>query len=264
MDFSGMSQPGGGGLPSGVRGDMLRHNGSAYASLAMLTAYDWFKNAFVPARALANFGAETINSSTARVFGLIQSSTTVGSHARSEDGDGYFTKYTSGSTIGNTALQQYTNAFQRRFDARAIVKFALESVADIRMWICATDQSNATVFGNDDPGGELCGLRFSTNVPDTNFLFAVNDGGTIVTEDTGRAADTAVYYYIYEVDNSVPQIRMLLLDSSFTELADHTFTADLPAETQDMKHMQGLATLAASAKVFRHYGIFYQNQWKGP
>lgn len=264
LSFGSIGQPAGGGLPTGVQGDMLRHNGSAYASLAMLTDYDWFNNASVPFALLGTFGADATNESGVRQFGLIQSASSGGSTAEANDAEGFFETYTTGTVIGNLAFQQYASTFQRRFDARRITKFSLPSVADIRMRVATADQNNNVVFGNDDPSANMVSLRFSTNIPDTNFMFEVQDGSTLNEEDTGVAADTAVHYFVYEVDNSVPEVREILLDANFAEQAIHTFTANLPGETTTARSMHGLATLASSAKVFRHYFTAIQNHWKGP
>lgn len=73
----------------------------------------------------------------------------------------------------------------------AFFNFGLNKTANIRAWIGLTDQAGATMSQSDTPGGNHCGFRFSSVVPDAHWIAECTKSGVITTVDTGVAVNTS-------------------------------------------------------------------------
>jgi hypothetical protein len=186
------------------------------------------------------------------------------SSTSSDDNEGKYFQQSTAASVGSLAqinMDLAKAAFKRIYSSIVIWRFNLVSVADVRFRVGFS--SSSTPCSADDPSAHLATMRFSTTVPDTNFVFETKDGSTLATSDSGIAGDTSVHYIVGTLDNSVPNATLTLYNASGTQQATHTFTANLPGETTRLTPYCGLTAQAATAKSVNHYTAYGINRISG-
>jgi len=171
------------------------------------------------------------------------------------DSDGLFLKQDTASTINHRAITDMRGFVHRlEFNPEVLIKFKIPNLTNVRFYAAFVDTlAFNTLISSDDPSAEFSGIRFSTSVPDTNFIFATKDGTTLTTQDSGVAVTTEAYYLKMQFDTSVPKINLALFSGNFTQLASHTFTTNLPAAATDLGIGCGIENLTAASRSIQQY-----------
>lgn len=191
------------------------------------------------------------------VWGTLNNSI-LGISSSGNTASGYFRSQATTAVLNAQAGIDQLTGTQRRFNMKLLMEFSFEITTVARYWVGLSSVGLATTLASDSPAASLAALRFSTNVPDTNFILAVKDGTTINTFDTTIAVDTSVHYLLIEIDDSIPNVKMQLFNTSFISEASNTFTTNLPAQTTDMFIQYGIQTLEGVAKTIDFYGFISQ------
>jgi hypothetical protein len=125
-----------------------------------------------------------------------------------------------------------------------------DGVTSRRLFIGYTDQTTATMGGNDDPPGAHCaGLQYSSARGDTTYQFIVKDAITLGIQDSGVSViANAVQHFLILMEAT--EIRFTLLNNLYVPQVTRTFTANLPGLTQSMRQMTVLQNLAGGAPRF--------------
>lgn len=207
-------------------------------------------------------GGYSVDGTAAAGWGfLLPSGSVYSTVTKAVDSDGLHAQLNTSSTNGNAAYFQNTAAVtERDVSPILVVKFAITSTASIRFFAGLSSVIAATMLGADDPVAEYAGLQYSTNRGDTNWQFVSKDGTTQNKVDSGQAASTSIFYVRITVDESVPNVKVELLDSTFAVLASNTFTSNLPAAATDLRVVVGCTTLTTASKGVKHYGGTALNQ----
>lgn len=142
----------------------------------------------------------------------------------------------------------YSGAEIGSIDNQGIWHFVMKtggSIATQRIWIGA---GNAGLTNEDTPtAGNVLAFRYSTSVPDTNWIAVSVDGAASVgTTDTGVAVATDTRYY-FKIDMRDPTSVKYYINGSLVA----TRTTQLPAASGTMGFTMFLRNLAAGTKDIR-------------
>lgn len=190
--------------------------------------------------------------------GLHKGVTTTGTLAQTSSATGQYTQFTSGTTSGNEAGVETTNALVRRtYRTWLLTKFSLPSIANIRMFIGFTDQSLATMVSADDPAGNYVGIQFSSDRGDTTWQHVKKNGTTQTKTDTTITADTAVWNT--RVFAYAGGIIVQLFNSTFVHQKLTAYITSNPATATQFRYVAGIETRTSAAKDL----IFYYSYMAG-
>lgn len=115
-----------------------------------------------------------------------------------------YTNYVSAATTNSDAgLNGLANIHATKA-FRLVCRVAPQESAVERIWVGLFGQSSPNVMGSDTGStGHVCAFRFSTNVPDTNWMCVTRDGTTANAEDSGVAFATGAIELMIEFTPSV-------------------------------------------------------------
>jgi len=166
-------------------------------------------------------------------------------------GGGDYIDYDTGAVI-NTDAGWFSTAYtllQPR--ENPVIHFRIRTGTDITNIRCWVGLFSATPMGSDDPAGlHLAGLRFSTGVPDSNWMFCTKDGTNLGTTDTliAVAADTE-YHFMLDISDPAA-IRLGIAGEYITHRA-----TNLPSTSGNLGIVSAVRNLAASARSIREAQI---------
>jgi hypothetical protein len=125
---------------------------------------------------------------------------------------------------------------------------------NVRFFVGLTDAPNiGAQTGAPAPAQRFVGLQIYTDIPQTTFHFVTNDGGVATTQNTGASALGSGFELV--IDGTVTgEVTLTLYDNAGTQLATHTFVANLPTATVGLGIQLGMTTTNATAKSADFYG----------
>lgn len=187
--------------------------------------------------------------------------------ADGEDNDGTFFRFITSSTLGSIADLQTAGTgpdiILHRMDWQSVIefKFKLGSVTGLRFWCGVFNADNPVA--SDTPGVSLgiryAGMRFSTDVPDTNYEFGTSNGVGEGFTDSGVAAAVTAVRLIIELDDDNTEVRFTLLDANDLVVATATRTTDLPTSSTPMSAYIAIENRSGgsteSMQVYRVQGV---------
>lgn len=121
-------------------------------------------------------------------------------------------------------------------------------LTDARFFCGVSDSMPGTL--TDTPAGKTAAFRFSSSVPDTNYMAITQDGGATTVINTTVVADTSTHLFEIRFLDSVPSVEFYI-DS----VLKATSTTNLPSSA-NMVQFIGRRTLAAAIKNLR-IGFMY-------
>lgn len=143
---------------------------------------------------------------------------------------------------------------QRRYNFVWMRKFSIQQTDDIRLWCCAAATLTAgNILSYDEPTETYVGVRYATTASDTTFHFMSRDGGATNDEDSGVTVTTDAFYVVIEADDSVPSFKISILDAAFNELANHTFTTNIPGVAVSLGGLVAFEPRVAEVMTIRQY-----------
>jgi hypothetical protein len=166
--------------------------------------------------------------------------------SNADDADGPWVNHATGTTSGNASgALSGTGLVRRDWQPEFIARIKTPSdITSMRLWIgFATGNPD----GSDAPSSHMAAFRFSTGVPDTNWIAYTDDGdGTGTATDTGVAvaADTV---YLLRVDCSDPANVKFYVNGSLVA----TNTTNLPTATTGLFAQLRVTTLTAASRALK-------------
>jgi hypothetical protein len=163
------------------------------------------------------------------------------------DADGIWLVLRTTGNAGNEVGFDITNdagspVHTRQLSFQMLIKIKHGSgVSNLRSWAGASGDSSVmghvNQVGADSPTGvggvgNYVGVGYSNGGGgrnDSTFQFQVRDGTTITQVDSGVTVTTNAFYVLITANESVPSFNIKLYDHTGAFLAQHTFTANLPA-----------------------------------
>mgnify|MGYP001609984956 CR=1 FL=1 len=204
---------------------------------------------------LVESGLAESDASTLDIEGMFQGITSTGGAVPTIDANGTFVRSTSGGVSGDDTGLSSELTTRRAHNPKFEIKFKFAEITTVRRWIVLTDLTLATQVASDSPAGSFAGIRLSTDASDTNFRFTCKDGTTLNNQDSGIAVDTAVHYLRIEFDDTAGTVTLVLFNSSHTEQARVTLTANLPAAGTNLRIVSACETRDAVARTVDNYGM---------
>lgn len=206
---------------------------------------------------------------TVTTFGASWTVDTTGSHPAATETYGYATNFATAGTTNDTSGVYQTNvSFFRGSVAGANGFFFVSRMGlpdagygagatGCRIYTGLTNQTLATMTGNDNPAGNWAGFQYSTNRADANWQFMTKDNVTQNRINTNMAFTVAKVYdfYIYTPPQGATVYwRVDNLTDGTTQ--EGSTAVNLPTSTVAMRGgslIQTLTNTARNIRVMKHY-----------
>jgi hypothetical protein len=183
-----------------------------------------------------------------------------GSNSKGVDSSGQFAQMNTSGSANNTGYAHSIIAVTRRdVSPIFIAKCAITSTTSIRFFAGWTSTDGETMLSSDDPAAHYVGVQFSTNRSDANWQFVSKDGTTQNLVNTGIPVGTDAIQLRITVDNTVPNIKVELLNSAFEPTASTTFTTNLPGSTTELRMVVGVGGIGVGRGA-KHYHAYAMNR----
>lgn len=175
-----------------------------------------------------------------------------GSTGLQRDASGPYVLMSPGSNAGEQAW--FSNdglLWQARWEPACLIKFQFGNDDRSRLWLGFANNSAATM-NSDNPAGSHAALRFAN--ADNTFRFVTKGGGVQSDIDSGVTPVNGTVYYL-KIEAQSGQVDYTLYDSTFSEIASHSETTNVPADTDDLRWH--LYTENESVNAARDLGIYF-------
>jgi hypothetical protein len=195
--------------------------------------------------------------------GILSSVTLTGGAALPvNDANGYYTTIATLGAPGDSKgleIEQLGPGVGIELQSKPVVSFKFDAPnldTNIRFFVGLT--SAPTIAGQTGvplPIARYVGLQLYTDIPQTTFHFVTDDNtGAPSTFNTGVTASGTAFELV--VDASLPgQVLLTLYDNTGTQLAQHTFVANLPLLTVALGLQVGMTTTNAAVKIASFYTV---------
>jgi hypothetical protein len=182
------------------------------------------------------------------------------------DSEGTYTELSTTSTINSHAGYMGTYVFTRTsFNPSLRCKFAIESIADCRIWVGLCEKTFGYIPAGDDGFNGKSGFALSMRANETNWQLAHNDGtGATVFNDVDDGSVPGSVTPI-PVDTNINTVEMAFnsgkaapnqFDFIFNDSATvQSINTDIPLTTDNLTFVLVIENSVASIKKIRVYWL---------